>query len=312
MKPRITLIFTLILTLSAAAQSLEIPAPRPGEQVIYHTNYTLSYNEEFEQADWVAYELTRQELTGTEMRKDNFRSDSSVLTSSAALADYKGSGYDRGHLAPAADMKFSETAMSKSFYLSNMSPQAPSFNRGVWKNLESLVRRWAWESLSVFVVTGPILNKADYLRIGEDRVAVPEYYYKIILDAKEPVIRCLAFLLPNKKCDVPPESYTVTVDDIEALTEIDFFPALADELEEKLESRIDKSLWDFNPPPLPETGTVSVSTEQKPVSQTNSTLYWMNSSNNTRHNPNCRYYGNTKNGYYTENEEGTPYGACGG
>jgi endonuclease G len=90
-------------------------------------------------------------------RKDNFRSDPKVKTGSAALSDYKGSGYDRGHLAPAADFKWSATAMSESFYMSNMSPQVPGFNRGIWKNIESTVRNWAVENDEIYIVTGPVL-----------------------------------------------------------------------------------------------------------------------------------------------------------
>ena len=119
------------------SQKFELPKTLSGEQIIYHTGYTLSYNEKHEQANWVAYELTAQELAGTVKRKDSFKSDPMVKSESASLADYRKSGYDRGHLIPAADMKWSTTAMSESFYMSNMSPQSPSFNRGIWKKLES-------------------------------------------------------------------------------------------------------------------------------------------------------------------------------
>ena len=122
---------------------IELPAPVAGEQQISHLGYTLSYNEKHEQASWVAYELTAGELRGTIARTDNFKADASVTTGSASLADYRGSGFDRGHLAPAADMKWSREVMSESFFMSNMSPQEPGFNRGIWKKLEGKVRDWA-------------------------------------------------------------------------------------------------------------------------------------------------------------------------
>ncbi|OQY33173.1 MAG: hypothetical protein B6241_08710 [Spirochaetaceae bacterium 4572_59] len=307
MKRKWSLLISLLLAqICLRAQSPEIPAPRPDDQLIYHENYTLSYNEEFEQADWVAYELTRQEVLGSEKRADNFRSDPLITSHSASLNDYRGSGYDRGHLAPAADMKFSPHAMSESFYLSNMSPQDPSFNRGIWKKLEALVRQWAYENKSIYVVTGPVLNKKDYIRIGANAVAVPEYYYKVILDMEEPGIKCIGFILPNKKSDFPPSSYALSVDDVEIMTGIDFFPALEDDLEIELEARFDKDLWNFESYQLPKGKAASTEQTMEGVE------YWINSSNGTRHNPGCRYYGNTKNGYFTDKKEGDPCGLCGG
>ena len=136
------LILTIILTTFFFANSGNpfnyLPSQQGNGQIVHHTNYTLQYNEEHEQASWVAYRLTGQQIQNpSTKRKDNFRSDPKVKTGSASLSDYKGSGYDRGHLAPAADFKWSATAMSESFYMSNMSPQVPSFNRGIWKNMKS-------------------------------------------------------------------------------------------------------------------------------------------------------------------------------
>ncbi|MDZ7792136.1 MAG: DNA/RNA non-specific endonuclease [Spirochaetia bacterium] len=124
-----------------------------------HTGYTLSYSEEHEQAEWVAYKLTIEELQGDVERTDNFREDKKVDTETASLSDYRGSGYDRGHLAPAADFSWSEEAMSDTFYLSNMSPQKPGFNRGIWRSLESQVREWAIRDKALLVVTGPVFER---------------------------------------------------------------------------------------------------------------------------------------------------------
>ena len=120
-------------------------------EIVKHTYYTLSFSKKDEQAEWVAYLLTRSMLTGQSERGNNFRPDPEVPSGSAQLADYSKSGYDRGHLCPAGDMTFNAQAMSETFYLSNMSPQVPAFNRGIWKSLESLVREWAAKEDSIYV-----------------------------------------------------------------------------------------------------------------------------------------------------------------
>ena len=170
-------ILTILIAIScqfAYSQEILLPEINPNDIIVKHYAYTLNYNEEHEQAEWVAYILTKDRVYGTVKRTNNFRPDPKVKTGSATLADYKGSGYDRGHLAPAADMKWSATAMSESFYMSNMSPQRPGFNRGIWKRLEQLVRTWAVEYEEIHVVTGPVL-KGSFKSIGPNQVSVPEY-----------------------------------------------------------------------------------------------------------------------------------------
>lgn len=225
-------------------KSLEeaLPAHTSERDIVRHTGYTLKYDEQFEQADWVIYVLTAGHLNGNAPRRDEFRPDPAVKTGSANPKDYRGSGYDRGHLAPAGDMKWSAKAMSESFYMSNMSPQKHEFNSGIWENLESQAREWARENGEVYVVTGPVL-KVNLPRIGMNRVAVPEYYYKIILDYKQPESKAIAFIIPNRAAAFPLQNYVVTVDSVEHLTGIDFFPALPDSLEQALESTVQPALW---------------------------------------------------------------------
>ncbi|MGZ2368847.1 DNA/RNA non-specific endonuclease [Ancylomarina sp. YFZ004] len=218
--------------------------PTVNGEVISHSNFTLSYIETYEQAEWVAYELTTEETVKVVERSDKFKSDSDVSTGSATLKDYRRSGYDRGHLAPAADMSFSSIAMNESFYMSNMSPQARSFNRGVWKKLESLVRSYAKQYGKIYVVTGPVLTKGSPT-IGNNHVAIPQYYYKIVLTGDGDNRQMIAFLVQNGKSSEPLSKFVVNTDCIETLTGIDFFPQLPDDLEEKLESGIDKSNWYF-------------------------------------------------------------------
>ncbi|MDY6934837.1 MAG: DNA/RNA non-specific endonuclease [Spirochaetota bacterium] len=226
-------------------QSIEIPFYSSNAQIIRHSAYVLKYSEEHEQAEWVAYKLTAGDLRGGIKRTNNFRADSSVKTGSASLSDYKGSGYDRGHLVPAADMKRSRTTMSESFYMSNMSPQRPGFNRGIWKRLEEQVRSWVYQNEELYIVTAGILQ-CGLTTIGPNRVSVPRFYYKAILDYREPGLKGIAFILPNKKSNNSLKAYVVSIDLLEEITGIDFFPALPDNIEENIESSLDISRWPFD------------------------------------------------------------------
>ena len=213
--------------------------PTNNGELVHHPYYSHSYSEQYEQAEWVFYEIKKERVLGLVRRTDNFRSDEKIRTNSATLSDYKGSGYDRGHLAPAGDMSFNYTAMSESFYMSNMSPQHPSFNRGIWKMLESLVRNWGTNS-SIYVVTGPVLNYCT-ITIGSNNVCVPNYYYKVIYNPTNQ--KMISFILPNKKGEQSLDYYVCSTDYLEQITNIDFFPIIEDNLEEKLESEIHKELW---------------------------------------------------------------------
>lgn len=223
---------------------LEIPMLGEDDVLVIHTGFSLLYDEAHEQPRWVAYRLTRDEVYGVHERKDNFRPDPSISTGSADLEDYRGSGYDRGHLIPAADLSWSEEAMSDSFYMSNMSPQEPEFNRGVWASLEAVVRNYAVTEGAVHVVTGPVLTDGPYQKIGGNGVSVPKQYYKVILDYVEPEMKAIGFLLPNEGTRVRLERFATSVDHIEKITGIDFFPRLPDDEEAALESSFDFSLWD--------------------------------------------------------------------
>lgn len=220
------------------------PSYKSGE-LISHRYYDLQYSEHHEQAYWVAYILYPSFLTKNATRKNNFKKDTKVTTGSASLLDYKGSGYDRGHLAPAGSMVVNQTAMDESFYMSNMSPQVPGFNRGIWKNLESKVRYWSQASDSLFVVTGPILTSVDKT-IGENQVSVPKQYYKVLVRFTKGDVQGIAFLLDNSASKKPLASFAVPIDSIEALTEIDFNPNWDSKTEATLEGEMELAAWNFN------------------------------------------------------------------
>lgn len=217
------------------------------DQVIHHDHYSLSYSEEHEQAEWVAYKLTKSSLLIPNVpRTDWFEKDPAVSTGSAEYKDYSGSGFTRGHLAPAGDMAFNESAMIESFFMSNVSPQKRPFNNGIWKELEEQVRDWAFQFDELYVITGPVLVGSTQ-RIGRNQVAVPEYFYKIILTSSAPDPIAIAFLIPNELSEKKLQDYVVTIDSLEALTNIDFFHQLLEnEQEISLESTLSTDDWRFS------------------------------------------------------------------
>jgi endonuclease G len=225
--------------------NLEIPKISSKDEIISHTGYSLLYNEAHEQANWVAYELTKEETSKLFERTNKFMPDPLIKTGSARDEDYQGYGYDRGHLAPASDMGYSSITMTESFYYSNMSPQVPSFNRGIWKKLEALVRTWAIENNSIYVVTGPILTKG-LETIGPDKVSVPKYYYKVILDYTEPGIKGIGFILPNEGSKENLENFALSIDSVESVTGIDFFNLLENRQENEIEKTLCLNCWSWN------------------------------------------------------------------
>jgi endonuclease G len=223
---------------------LELPKTNSKDKIITHTGYSLLYNKTHEQANWVAYELTEKETNKLFERTDKFISDPKVKTGTASTKDYEGSGYDRGHLAPASDMGWSSITMAESFFYSNMSPQTPSFNRGIWKKLEELVRTWAIENNMIYIVTGPVLTNG-LQTIGANKISIPNYYYKVILDYSEPNIKGIGFILPNIGSKEELQNYAVTIDSVEKMTGIDFFPLLQDEQEELIEKTLCIKCWSW-------------------------------------------------------------------
>lgn len=221
-----------------------LPTSTTGD-IIKHKYYALSYNEEFEQPEWVAYELTKDRLyTKRVGRTDDFRPDSKVRSGSATPADYRRSGYDRGHLVPAGDMGFDYDAMSETFFMSNMSPQKRNFNGGIWRELEELTRSWTKKFKHLYVVTGPILTQDMMGYIGDNEVGVPTYYYKVVLDLSEPELKGIGYIMPNEVSDRPIHEYATSIDRVEEITGINFFPNLMEaRLEKEIEKEFNTDLW---------------------------------------------------------------------
>jgi len=238
----VLIIFSFIVT-SWAGTKMEIPYYTDTAAIVQHSGFILEYAEPYEQAHWVAYELDKAKASVTITRTDNYRADPLVRTASASLDDYKNSGYDRGHLFPAADA-WDSASMNDCFYLSNMSPQTHSFNAGTWEKLEVQVRNWALRFDTLYIVTGPILRKG-LPTIGIDSVAVPEYFYKAILCLNSKDTMAIGFILKHENSQMPLSSFAVSIDSVEKISGIDFFPLLPDSLEQRVEHRADTLKW-FN------------------------------------------------------------------
>lgn len=225
-------------------KDLEIPTslvPRQ-EQIIRHSGYTVSYNKDLRIPNWVSYELTRHESKGKEKRNDRFIADPLVKGVSATNEDYSRSGYDKGHMAPAADMKWSTTAMKESFYFSNICPQHPQLNRRGWKKLEEKIRDWAAADSAIIIICGPVIKK-QAKTIGKNKVVVPQQFFKVVLSPFVKPMRAIGFLFNNEQSVDPLSAYVVTIDSIERLTNMDFFAPLPDDIENKIEAKSNYFEW---------------------------------------------------------------------
>lgn len=222
-------------------EKVVIPETIPS-QIVEYEGMTLSFNSEKHLPNWVAWELTRLEVAGTYPRKDNFRGDDNVA-GSAEKWDYSYSGYDRGHMAPAADMKWSKKAMDDSFYMTNMCPQAKSLNTGAWKRLEEKCRQWAEIDSAIIIVCGPVLTDPILEHIGDNNVAVPQRFFKVILSPYVDEPRGIGFIMPNGKVPGGMQAAAVSIDEVERITGLDFFSSLPDEIENEVESQCRFHYW---------------------------------------------------------------------
>ncbi len=230
-----------------------LPDVKPGDQLLWHSSMALAYAEKHEQARWVAHIILPDVTEGAVSRTNDFRADSLVTTGSAVEADYflkqlqpdssytyDGFGYDRGHLAPSADFRWSAQALSESYLYSNMSPQLGDFNRGIWGDLEDKIREYIYQhpGSMLYVVTGPILTDGlPRIERGINKVSIPNYYWKVVLDRVQ--MKAIGFVLPNAPGTKPLELYAVDIDSVEHLTGLSFFTALrADEKAEIAHQKI--------------------------------------------------------------------------
>lgn len=216
--------------------------PAEDSQTIHYTGHTVNFNNKKHIPNWVSWELTSQETLGGVGRYNKFYADPDVA-GCAETYDYSYSGYDRGHMAPAGDMKWDPLAMKESFCMTNICPQAKALNTGAWKTVEEKCRNWAVSDGRVIVVAGPVPDDTPMEYIGDTRVWVPRRFFKVVLspDANPP--RALGFVMPNRKVEGGMDATVTTVDEVEKLTGYDFFAALPDEIEDAVESKSNLHQW---------------------------------------------------------------------
>ena len=232
-------------TVSSDIEKLEIPGytETSYKKHLVYEGYEVVLNENYRIPEWVAYELTDEEVAGTNPRSNHFRTDPNFDGAQAQDDDYRNSGWDRGHMAPAADMKLTEQMMRESFYFTNICPQNHNLNSGDWKTLEDMVREYANRYGSIYVTCGPIVTDNQYGKIGQNNVTVPDAFYKVMLILTPNGYESIGFIMENKAGHKPLSTYAVTVDEVESKTGLDFFPALPDDVESRIESTYNRLIW---------------------------------------------------------------------
>ena len=228
-------------------KAVGLPALQPGDVLIEHAGHSLVYDEKNEVPKWTAHIASTELITGNLARIDTFLMDEKVATGSSTVEDYWNSGFDRGHMVPSADMRWSLEALTATYLYSNVAPQRPEFNRGSWGELEDWIRRSVrYGNERVFVVTGPVLT-AGLPKLAnpghKNEVSIPELFYKVVADLDGNDKKAIAFVMKNGVNDYPTISYAVPVDSVEKLTGLDFFPALDDTTEVRIEAQRDPQAW---------------------------------------------------------------------
>lgn len=228
-------------------RSIEIPAKLHGipERLLYRKAYTLSFNRETNQPNWVAWCLENYETDGKIHRRDDFIADEDIpQPHRVEPSDYRKSGYDRGHMAPSADMKFDAQAMKECFYMSNICPQTHKLNAGAWNKLEAACRRWANKFERVYIVCGPIFIKGKHKSIGQEhKITVPDAFFKCIYAVNKGKPQAIGFIMQNNETKQNMNASAMTVDKVEEITGMDFFPNLPDKVETEVESRHSIKIW---------------------------------------------------------------------
>lgn len=222
-------------------EKVMIPTDLPS-QVKEYTGFTLSFNKENRTPNFVAWELLGTEVSNEFARSDNFWRDPD-LDGCPEHKDYTGSGYDRGHMCPAADQKWSKEAMDDCFVMANMCPQLHDLNAGAWETLESKERQWAKRDSAVMIIAGPIYTEDDTKRVGGGEIRVPGAFFKILFAPYLETPRGIAFVYPHMKCEGNMKDYATSIDEVEKITGFDFFSVLPDDIENEIESSYSFTDW---------------------------------------------------------------------
>ena len=214
------------------------------EQILTRASYIVSYNKKTKCPNWVAWRLTREHANGDVSRMGNaFNEDQEVPAPRALNADYKQSGFSRGHMCPAGDNKWDREVMYETFLLSNVCPQNANLNSGLWNQIEISCRRWAEKYDDIYIICGPMYFKSKEMQyIGENNVAIPDAFFKVILCLNgDP--KCIGFICRNTDGNKKKDMYANTLEEVERLTGLHFFPQLDPETRKLVESEADISMW---------------------------------------------------------------------
>lgn len=212
------------------------------EMILRKTSYIVSYNQETKLPNWVAWHLTSDHTDGPYKRLANFYEDEDVPQPRATPYDYRGCGWSRGHMCPAGDNKWDSRAMYDTFSLINVCPQNASLNSGLWNSIEISCRNWARKFGGIFIVCGPILMNGEHETIGNNQVIVPEAFFKVVLCLiGKP--KGIGFIVRNTEGTKKRDLYYNSIDQVERITGIDFFPSLPDGIEDAVESKEDINEW---------------------------------------------------------------------
>ncbi len=213
------------------------------EQLLYRKNYVVSYNSETKCPNWVFWKLTREHADGNVKRPDYaFHEDLDVPVPRAELADYKGSGYDRGHMCPAGDNKWNKDAMYESFLMTNMCPQNQNLNSGMWNQIEMQCRYWAKKYGKLYIVCGPIFLKGKHQTIGRNKVMVPDAFFKVII-CMDGAAKGIAFVCRNKEEDRKKDYYVNSIFQVERITGYTFFPNLDEKISNSIKNQANLKEW---------------------------------------------------------------------
>lgn len=241
----LTSFMMLMAVMTVGAQQLKVLAKMPGkdQKVLTRAGYTVSYNPTTKQPNWVAWRLTAAHTTGKYQRGGiKFQEDLEVEAPRATDADYRSSGYDRGHMCPSGDNKWSQKAQEQSFLFTNICPQIHGLNAGDWNEMEGQCRKWAKKYGEIYIVCGPVFYNQRHKRIGKNKIPVPEAFYKVVLCMKG-TPKAIGFIYKNTGGNRPKGDYVNTVDEVERITGIDFFPSLPDKTEKKVEAEARLDDW---------------------------------------------------------------------
>lgn len=211
-----------------------LPDSLPSVEKKYE-GFIAYFNPERHTPNCISWILHREETNGTSDRSNKFWTDKDV-EGCPDTRDYTKSGYDRGHLCPAGEQKWSAEAMHHSFVMTNICPQKHELNSGAWKTLEEKERLWANRDSILVIAAGPVYNSPDPERIGQIGVAVPDAFFKVLLAPYATPIRAIGFVYPNMKSPGNMENYATTVDEVEKITGLDFYSSLPDDIETQVEA----------------------------------------------------------------------------